>query len=67
MKRKLRVALRRILSIVLMIVMLPLSSLQPAFTAIVHAEGTDEYVAETPASDNGVYSTIGENEYLKGE
>ena len=48
MKRKLRETLRRILSIVLMIVMLPLSSLQPAFTAIVHAEGTDEYVAETP-------------------
>ena len=45
-----------------MIVMLPLSSIQPAFTAIVHAEGTDEYVAETPAADNGVYSTIGENE-----
>ena len=62
MKRKLREALRRILSIVLMIVMLPLSSLQPAFTAIVHAEGTDDYVAETPASDSGVYSTIGENE-----
>ena len=62
MKRKIRLALRRTLSVVLMIVMLPLSSMQPAFTAIVHAEGTDEYVAETPASDNGVYSTIGENE-----
>ena len=62
MKRKIRLALRRTLSVILMIVMLPLSSIQPAFTAIVHAEGTDEYVAETPASDNGVYSTIGENE-----
>ncbi|MBP5529526.1 MAG: hypothetical protein J6X80_05685, partial [Lachnospiraceae bacterium] len=52
MKRKLRETLRRILSIVLMIVMLPLSSLQPAFTAIVHAEGTDEYVAEAPVAEN---------------
>ena len=37
-----------------MIVMLPLSSLQPAFTAIVHAEGTDDYVSEAPLlTENG--------------
>ncbi|SDJ61476.1 hypothetical protein SAMN04487760_109122, partial [Lachnospiraceae bacterium G41] len=54
MKRKLRETLRRILSIILMIVMLPLSSLQPAFTAIVHAEGTDDYVSEAPLlTENG--------------
>ena len=66
MKRKLREALRRILSIVLMIVMLPLSSLQPAFTAIVHAEGTDDYVAESVISENdtdedAIYSITPEN------
>ncbi|MBP5493557.1 MAG: AHH domain-containing protein [Lachnospiraceae bacterium] len=66
MKRKLREALRRILSIILMIVMLPLSSMQPAFTAIVHAEGTDDYVAESvieesDTDEDTLYSVTPEN------
>ena len=49
-----------------MIVMLPLSSLQPAFTAIVHAEGTDDYVAESVISEDdtdedAIYSVTPEN------